>query len=210
MSFRGVRLLAVLLIAVSLSPACRGRRVRGPEALDATRSVGLYKARYLEEGERSRRFRLLLFAAAPDRLHGEVISPVGTTELIVDAGDGRIAVTPVDERVSFVGPAEAAVFEVLFGIPVELSDLVAAILEGRDPGGGVTMTREPSAPGLPSRLEIAHAGRVLSLELRREQPLAADARLGRGESPAGMEIRPLDELDPSLAPVRAAEEIPDP
>ena len=48
--------------------------------------AAVYRARFEPTpGERARKFRLLVYAAEPDRLHGEILSAVGTTELILDA-----------------------------------------------------------------------------------------------------------------------------
>ena len=76
----------VLVLALSLA-ACAGRRVPVSSVQDAGPAFGLYRARLEEAGGQSERFRLLLFAAAPDRIHGEVLSPMGTTALIFDGGD---------------------------------------------------------------------------------------------------------------------------
>ena len=75
--------------------------------------VGLYRARLEHPDGSSDRFKLLLHAALPDRLHGEVLAPVGGTVLIFDGGGGRMAVTFVRDRVSFVGPASPANLEKL-------------------------------------------------------------------------------------------------
>ena len=167
-------LAAVLLLLVA-GPGCRGRRVKDPgDLLDPSAFAGLYRARLQEPDGASRKFRLLLFASLPDRLHGEVLSPVGTTELVVDAGGGRIAVTPVDEKISYVGESSPEIFEMLFGIPLELDRLVAAILAGEPPGGGLRLDRSPAGAGLPFRVALEAEGRSLALELRRAQPQRAE------------------------------------
>jgi hypothetical protein len=159
--------------------------------------VGLYKARLVDADGTQRRFRLWLFAELPDHLHGEVISPIGTTELIVDAGDGQLAVAFVNDRVAFVGPAEPEVIEGLLGVRVGLEELVRALLTGEmsDPRHSVSRSETPGVM-LPERLEIRSPRRALSLQLKRRQPLTtAREGLGRGRPPEGMQERGLDELD---------------
>ncbi len=98
------RLAAVGLCVPLLVAACAGRQSAAPETVWEPATAALYKARVGgAEGARPRRFRLLLFAELPDRLHGEVISPLGRTEMIADAGGGRISVLFVRDRVAFVG-----------------------------------------------------------------------------------------------------------
>jgi hypothetical protein len=157
----------------------------------------LYKARLSDPEGNPRRFRLWLFAELPDRLHGEVISPVGTTELIVDAGQGRLSVALVRERVAFVGPAKPEVIEGLLGVRVGLEELVRALLTGEIGETGHTIMRsETPGTALPEQLEIRSGQRELVLQLKRRQPFGAvDDRLGRGLPPEGMEQRTLDELD---------------
>lgn len=164
-------------------------------------AVGLYKARLEETGGRSEKFRLLLFAAAPDRLHGEVLTPVGGTALVFDAGAGRIAITLVRDRVAFAGVAGPEIFEKLIGVPVRLEQLVESLLSGGSGGGGVTVVREPAGrEGLPERFEIAAGGRSLELQLKRVRALdRRDGGLGTGEPPDGLELLPLERFEPLRA-----------
>jgi hypothetical protein len=170
--------------------------------------VGLYKARLEEAGGRSEKFRLLLFAAAPDRIHGEVLTPVGGTALVFDAGAGRIAITLVRDRVAFAGPAGPDVFEKLIGVPVRLERLVDSLLTGRSYGGGPTVAREPAGrEGLPERFEISAGGRRLELQLKRVRALdRRDGGLGTGDPPAGLELLPLDRFEPIRAWEQESEE----
>jgi len=141
---------------------------------------------------------MLLFAATPDRIHGEVLSPVGGTVLVFDGGAGKIAVTLVRDRVAFAGLAGPEVLEKLIGVPVRLEDLVQSLLHGEAGAGGHEVAREPvGRPGLPERYEISAAGRSLQLQLKRLQRLDRPAAgLGTGEPPPGLELLPLERLEP--------------
>ena len=87
--------------------------------------------------------------------------------------------------------------EKLIGIGVTLDDLVRALLTGEVASGGVTVEREPEAEGLPVRLKVLEGGRALRLVLKRFKPLAGpEAALGTGEPPPGVELLPIDLLEP--------------
>lgn len=158
---------------------------------------GLYRARLEDAGGRSERFRLLLFAAAPDRIHGEVLSPMGTTALIFDGGGGRIAITLVRDRIAYAGTAGPEVFEKLIGVPVRLEDLVESLLTGGG-GGAQRVVREPAErEGLPELYEISAGGRSLELQLKRLRSLDRwSGGLGTGEPPGELEPLPLERFQP--------------
>jgi hypothetical protein len=182
--------------------AAAGCAPRRPVVLDPDApAIGVYRARLEQAGERPRRFRLLLWAARPDRLHAEILSPLGTTELILDAGAGRLAVTVVDEAVAYEGPVTADALERTVGIRVESAALVAALLDGEPPGGDVTVERRGGAPGrLPARARFVTATDRLILDLeRRVSPSSAASELGTGEPPPRVERQPLERL-PALLP----------
>jgi hypothetical protein len=186
----------LLLVLLSALCACAGRSPGFGDAAEAG-PVGLYRARLEHPDGSSDRFKLLLYAALPDRLHGEVLAPVGGTVLIFDGGEGRMAVTFVRDRVSYVGPASPGNMEKLIAIPLELEALVRALLEGEEVGGGLAVVREPDGEGLPRRLELFSGDRGLRLELKRYRPLRAPAEaLGTGRPPDGMEVHPLEQLEP--------------
>jgi hypothetical protein len=190
---------AIVALLVLAAVGCAPRR---PIVLDPQApAIGVYRARLERTGERPRRFRLLLWAARPDRLHAEILSPLGTTELILDAGAGRLAVTVVDEAVAYEGPASADALERTVGIGVEGTALVAALLDGAPPGGGVTVDRRGGAPGrLPARASFVTATERLFLDLeRRVAPSSAASELGTGEPPPGVDRQPLERL-PALLP----------
>ncbi len=194
------RLLAGAACALTLAAvvSCAARKPpSGPVAPGSERSVGLYKVKLVDADGSRQRFRLWLFAELPDRLHGEVISPVGGTHLIVDAGDDRLSIAVVRERVAFVGHADPDIFEALLGVRLSLRDLVRLLLTGKSPDGDHVVTRVARREvDLPDQLEVRSATRQLSLILKHRQAYAPpNERIGCGEPPPGMEQRSLDELD---------------
>lgn len=201
-SARPVALVAVWLLVLSAS--CHERRspTEGRPAV-----VGSYKAVLRGDDGRDLRFRVLLWAEMPDRVHAEAVSPTGGTEVIVDGGGGTLSVAVVRDRTAYVGPATPDALRRVLGVPVSLAGLVRAILEGQGlEGEGIVMTREPeSAPGLPRSFEIREARRAFRIDGRR---LLRDARLapsaGTGSPPSGIETRPLDSLPSGGALERVA------
>ena len=186
----------VLLLALGLA-ACAGRREPAQAGPGAGPVFGLYRARLEEPGGRSEKFRLLLFAAAPDRIHGEVLSPMGSTALIFDGGGGKVAITLVRDRVAFAGPAGPDVFEKLIGVPVSLEELVESLLTG-DGAGEHRVVREPAgSEGLPEFYEISAGGRSLQLQLKRLRSLEGwGGGLGTGEPSGDLELLPLERFQP--------------
>ena len=167
--------------------------------------AAVYRARFESGGnERARKFRLLVYASEPDRLHGEILSAVGTTELILDAGGGRVSVFFVRDRVAFVGAAEPDLLDVLLGVPVSVEDFVQALL-GRQPSTSQLDSRAwtitPAGQAYPDTVRLEDGERSFELRLKRIRPIRADpAALGTGHPPAGAEERPLQDLDPALIP----------
>lgn len=201
-------LAAAALVALG-GLACAGRGGVPARATWEPPAAALYKVR-LEGGadEKTRKFRLLLFAELPDRLHGEVLSPLGRTELIADAGDGRISIFFVRDRIAFSGAVEPRVIEDLLGIKLSLEELVAGLLTGEVANRDVELQRFPeSGSGLPERLEIRVEARSLVMQLKRRQELRVDpAELGTGVPPPGAEVRPLESLDAGELPGVEVEE----
>jgi hypothetical protein len=177
--------------------ACAPRRatLQGPPTESHT--VGVYKGRIEPVEGKARRFRLLLFAAFPDRIHGEVLSPLGAPQLIVDGGGGRLAVTFVRDRESFAGPARGDVMDRILGVRLELDEWVRALLTGEAAGDEHHLERiGPETGELPEALTIRSEGGTLTLVLKRLRPLRADPTLlGTGRPPEGMRVRPLEDLD---------------
>jgi len=164
--------------------------------------MGVYRARLEDASGQSRRFRLLLYATLPDRIHGEVLSPVGTTELIIDGGGGRVAITQPRKRVSYAGDADAEAMEKVLGVRLSLEQLVQGLLGHEVTGVGYSVERRPAGEtGLPESLRIDGSGHSLSLRLKSSQPLrVSTSTLGNGEPPPDMEVLPLTDLDPVELP----------
>jgi hypothetical protein len=185
-----------LLAAIALLSCAGGRR--GPSTgLPTAEAVGLYRATVVDGEGRAKKFRLLLFAAHPDRLHGEVLSAVGTTEMIVDAGSGRMSVAFTRERLAYVGEAEPEALEKIMGVGLPLAAVVQRLLTGAPGDGDYEVLRTPATgEGLPRALEIGAAGGRLVLKLKRLRPSPSrPANLGTGTPPDGMTVLPLDELE---------------
>ena len=187
--------MAVGIVTASCAP--RGLALQ--ETHVARQTFGLYKGRIEEGEEKPRRFRLLLYADLPDRVHGEVLSPLGTSLLIVDGGAGRLAVTFAREGESFVGPSTAEDLGRILGVRLGLHELVRALLSGVCNSADYRLERsDDPVPGLPRMLSIRGAASSLTLELRRLRPVAADpAALGTGRPPSGTTVRPLSDLAPA-------------
>ena len=167
----------------------------------------MFRVRLEQPDSKPRKFKLLLYVALPDRLHGEIVSPVGTTVMVFDGGGGRLAVTYVRDRTSFVGASRADAVERVFGVPVSLEGLVRALWRGEPIGDGWQVEREGPAGGLPVRFEISSHRRRLTLELKKYQTLRTPTeRIGIGEPPAGTTVLPLEDLARHEAPVDEAEE----
>jgi hypothetical protein len=181
-----------------------GKHPDGPHA-------AVYRARFEPgPGERTRKFRLLVFAADPDRLHGEIISPVGTTELILDAGNGQVSIYFVRDRVAYVGPADADVLDPLLGVAVGVEDFVQALLGKQpreDPERAQTWTIPSHGRPYPDTIRLQEGDRIFELRLKRLRPMRANPEaLGTGRPPAGVEQRPLHDLDPDSIPGVETEE----
>jgi len=187
---------AALAATVLAATACHERRGE-IAAGDATGSIGSYRGVADGEDGKARRFRLLLWAELPDRLHAEFLGPFGGPELILDGGGGRLAITLVRDGTSYVGPASSKAIEAVTGVPVPLDVLVRWILTGPgDVPAGIEVTRDPAnAPGLPLMLEIREGERKVRIERRRLEGVAALAGgTGTGAPPPGVQEKPLYEL----------------
>jgi hypothetical protein len=160
-------------------------------------AVALYRGQVRTTEGRDRSFRILLHAERPDRLHAELLTPIGTTQLIVDGGGGRLSIAWVRRGVAYVGRASPEAVEAILGVALGLDELVGVLLSGAPVPAGHAVERSPDPVGtLPARLVLRAPDTVVTLELKRSQPLAGEAgKLGRGEPPAGMEVRPIEELD---------------
>jgi len=195
---------AILLAATLLLTCCvSGRR---PPALAGREpaSFGVYRGSFRERDGTASRFRLLLFAELPDRMHAEVVPPVGGPRLILDGGGGKLAVSVVDRRTAYVGSAEADSVLRAIGAPVPLSSLVRALVLGEDPSApDVTIVREPEErPGFPEIFEIRWEGRILRIDLVKMQPMRGTGpSIGSGTPPEGFSVHPMDEIDEDEGPL---------
>jgi len=159
--------------------------------------VGHYRGRVeTDEGE-TRKFRVVLFAELPDRIHAEVIGPLGSTQLILDGGDGALAVTAVRRGLAWVGPSRPEALAAIVGVPLSLEQLVRALLIGEIVCDDCRVLRTGRSLGtLPEQFEVRLAGNLLSLELKRLRALERGAdELGRGRPPDGVSVHPLAEID---------------
>jgi hypothetical protein len=202
----GRRAGSLLLVpALSLlSTACTARRAPGSGTGLEPARWGVYQATYTDPGTAPRHFRLWIYAEAPDRLHAEVLAPVGGPAVIVDAGQGRLAVTVPSERTAWVGEASAESLARIVGFPMGLRDLVGALLGADEPPGGgeVRVSRSPARDGgLPRALTLEASGRSLHLDLRRLRKLqGGGAGLGTGSPPGGIAVKPLEALSAEQGP----------
>jgi len=196
-------------IALALCCACTVRRAPRPVSpAPAGPAFGLYRAELRNEEGRTRRFRLLLYAAPPDRIHAEVLSPTSATLLVLDGGAGRVALSFVRERVAYVGDAGPAALHALAGLELSTADLVRGLLGAADAPAGVHRSPQ-DRPGLPDEFALDGAGGALRLRLVKLKPLRGGAEaLGRGEPSPGMEQRPLEELTSESADATLADAEP--
>jgi hypothetical protein len=168
-----------------------------PEIRPGGAVVGHYRGRVETDSGETRKFRVVLFAELPDRIHAEVIGPLGSTQLILDGGDGVLAVTAVRRGIAWVGPSRPEALAAIVGVPLPLEQLVRALLIGEIDCDDCRVLRSDEPPGtLPEQLEVRLAGNLLSLELKRLRALERGAEaLGRGRPPDGVTVHPLGEID---------------
>jgi hypothetical protein len=190
------RTVAILVLALAtLALACPGQR-RPPDGGADGERFGVYRGRFVDPEHSPRKFKVLLFAALPDRLHAEVLPPVGGPALIIDGGSGRLAVTVNSREAAWVGEAREEVLEAILGFPVSLEGLVGALIQGSALSGPVELSRAPrTGAGLPRSFELGFGGRELQLELQRTGKRGRGSyAIGTGTPPPGVEVHPLDDL----------------
>ncbi|HEX6849998.1 MAG TPA: hypothetical protein VF139_01225 [Candidatus Polarisedimenticolaceae bacterium] len=188
--------VALAALAASLVSACAPRSGAPSVRPDAPDAVGLYRAAATETGGRTSRFRLWVHAARPDRLHLEVLPPVGGTAFILDAGGDAVAASWVEDRVALTGPADAASMGRLIGIPIDARGWVSTILDGAG-ADGVTIERRGEPGSLPVSLTLRREG--LEVRLERREVRRAAGEVGNGLPPAGFAVHPISAMEgPSL------------
>ena len=207
------------LLLLGLASGCPDKRPVRPPTGDLPTGerveIGVYKARVTREDGRSRRFRLLLYAELPDRLHAEAVAPVGGTQLIVDGNAERLSIALVRDKLSFAGPPTGEDLRRIVGASLRPEQLVSALLRGcphppapNPPATDASATpstscaqegysyRREGAPGLPERFELRSGGHRLELELRRVQrSKPTGSALGSGDPPPGFERYPISDLN---------------
>jgi hypothetical protein len=156
--------------------------------------VGIYRATIGAVGAPVRHARVLLWAKQPDRLHAELLGPVGGVRLVLDAGAGSACVVDPGAQAAYAGDAGASL-ERIVGVRLSIADLVEALLTGTAPAAARVQRSETAAGSLPDRFTITDAGGALDLTLLRfERSTMPEGRLGTGVPPQTMTVHPLDEL----------------
>lgn len=185
-----MRAIAIALAAAAAC-GCASRGVGPSLRPDAPEAAGLYKALATDGAERAR-FRVWVHARPPDRLHLEVIAPVGGTVFVLDAGGGAVAASWTEDRVAIAGASDLPSMERLLGIPLDAAGWVRTVLEGES-GGAIEVEREGAPGGLPRRLVLRRAG--VEVRLDREDVRGMRGEVGNGRPPQGFEVRPLEAMD---------------
>jgi hypothetical protein len=178
------------LVAAACAPTHHAERVPAGDGP----LVGIYRT-VASGGDRAMRgTRLSIWAAFPDRLHAELMGPVGGVHFVVDAGGGKVCVIDVDGATAYAGDDDPAAFYALVGIRVSFRDAVGALLSGAS-AQGWTVAREGPVNELPKSIRIddgAHSLVLTRSGFARGAP--GGSALGSGEPPGTMPVRPLSEL----------------
>jgi hypothetical protein len=187
------RLLVGILGLLALACAGTHRDDRVPKGDGPL--IALYKAA-IDDGHGAKRgAKLSVWAATPDRLHVELIAPVGGVTFTLDAGDGNACVVDVGTAIAYVGDGGPGAIEALVGVRLSIQDAVAALLYGvTPPGASVTRIGGPEG-ALPERFRFADGARSLTLDrIRLERGSASSQALGTGIPPRQLAVRPLASL----------------
>ena len=186
---------AWLLLGILPIAGCAGGSRTRPRVAPDEVVFGVYRGQvWPPEGGRVP-FRAWIWADAPDRLHVEILPPVGGPSWIVDAGSGRLAVTDVEAATCWIGSETPGSIERWLGIATDVRGLISALLE--DDGA------------LPPAVELT--GDALG-RLRMERSgyrVAPRGSLGTATAPPGVDARPLDEIEGRAFP-EPADEAPAP
>lgn len=191
------RLLAALFCIASIGCA-QSRTVLGNPAGSGP-LFGVYKAEVDAGDGAVRHAKISLWAEAPDRLHAELLGPMGGVAFILDAGGGKTCVIDLGAATAYVGEDGVDAIERLVGVRVTVTDAVAALLSGTAPSG-LSVTRSGVAEGsLPEALRIAEGSRSLALtQVRLVRGAGDPAALGTGVPPAKFAVEPLAHLPPAV------------
>jgi hypothetical protein len=166
--------------------------------------VGVYRAAIDDGTGAARGAKLSIWAERPDRLHVELIAPVGGVTLVLDAGGGAACIVDAGAGTAYVGKDGPDAIEALVGVRVSVAEAVAALLDGVPPGG-LAVTREGSAGGaLPARIRIVDGERSIDLARIRYERGTTDPRsLGTGAPPGRFPVRPLEDFGRQASPEAA-------
>jgi len=182
-------LVVFLLVATGCAPTHRTSRIpAGPGPL-----VAVYKAAIDDGSGVVRRARLSVWAERPDRLHAELMGPMGGVAFVLDSGAGQTCVVDVAAATAYAGEDGVGALGALVGVRVSVADAVAALLSGASPSG-LRVTRDGSPEGaLPAAIRLADGGRSIALTRLRFERGSGDARaLGTGVPPPKLAVRPLE------------------
>jgi hypothetical protein len=185
----------VLLAVGAVALACAPSRHDATIPAGSGPLVAVYKAT-IDDGQGAvRHARMSLWAERPDRLHVEILGPLGGETFALDAGAGALCVVDVARATAFAGPDDPEAIEALVGVRLTAGAAVAALLSGASPDG-LTVTRADAIEGtLPETLTIVDGNRSVTLTLVRFVRGIADASaIGTGTPPAGLTVRPLSYL----------------
>ena len=165
--------------------------------------VVVYRAEVGDGRAAARGAKISIWAEEPDRLHAEILAPVGGVTFTIDAGGGRLCVVDVARGVAYAGEDAKGALETLVGVPISVGDAVLALLHGVAPQG-LSITRAGGDDGaLPKGLRIADGERFLALaSVRVERGRIDPSKVGTGEPPARLPVRPLTSLEEDLGPRR--------
>jgi hypothetical protein len=163
--------------------------------------VGVYRAAIDDRTGAARRLKLSLWAERPDRLHVEILGPVGGVTLILDAGGGNTCVVDTGAATAYVGTDGPDAIEALIGVRVSVAEVVAALLDGAPPRG-LAVTRDGAVDGsLPAKIRIVDGARSIELARIRFERGTTDPRsLGTGTPPGSIPVHPLEDLGRAGAP----------
>ncbi len=180
---RALSLLLLLAAALGCGAGSRTQPTPTPEQV----VVAAYRGSVASPGGKRVPFRAWVWAERPDRMHVEILPPLGGPEWIVDAGSGRLAVTEVDAGTCFAGEETPGALARWLGVPTDVPGLVASLVDADG--------------AFPEIFELR--GDALG-ELRMERTgfrLAPRGALGRGEPPPEIRVVPLEGLvDRAFAP----------
>jgi hypothetical protein len=157
--------------------------------------VGVYRAAIDDGNGVARGAKLSIWAERPDRLHVELIAPVGGVALILDAGGGAACIVDPGAATAYVGRDGPDAIEALVGVRVSVAEAVAALLDGAPPGG-LAVTRDGGVDGgLPGKIRIVDGARSVVLSrIRFERGTTEPRSLGTGTPPKQLPVRPLEDF----------------